>query len=56
MSVKEIVDAHGWIITITESADGGAQFDIREVDSSTKGSFSAHTGPSARGSDTSSST
>jgi signal transduction histidine kinase len=54
--IKEIVDAHGWIITITESADGGAQFDIREVDSSTKGSFSAHTGPSARGSDTSSST
>ena len=33
--IKEIADAHGWIITITESANGGAQFDIREVDSST---------------------
>ena len=56
MSVKEIADAHGWTITITESADGSAQFDIRAVDSSTERSFSAHTGPSARGSDTSIST
>ena len=30
--VKEIADAHGWIITITESADGGAQFEIRGVE------------------------
>ena len=30
--IEEIADAHGWIITITESADGGAQFEIRGVE------------------------
>jgi signal transduction histidine kinase len=29
---EEIADAHGWIITITESADDGAQFEIRGVE------------------------
>jgi len=30
--IEEIADAHGWIITITESADDGAQFEIRGVE------------------------
>jgi len=29
--VTEIVDAHGWDVTITESASGGAQFTITGV-------------------------
>ena len=30
--VQEIVDAHGWEITATESADGGARFEITGMD------------------------
>jgi signal transduction histidine kinase len=30
--VQEIVDAHGWEITVTESADGGARFEITGMD------------------------
>ena len=30
--VDRIVDAHGWTITVIESADGGARFEIRTVD------------------------
>lgn len=30
--VKEIVDLHGWDITITESAEGGARFEITGID------------------------
>jgi len=30
--VQEIVEAHGWDIRVTESADGGARFDISGVD------------------------
>jgi len=30
--VNEIVDAHGWSIQITESGDGGARFEITDVD------------------------
>jgi PAS domain S-box-containing protein len=30
--VKEIVEAHGWTITITESDSGGARFEIRGVE------------------------
>ncbi|MFB6253992.1 MAG: ATP-binding protein [Halobacteriaceae archaeon] len=30
--VKEIVDAHGWEISVTESEEGGAKFDIKNVD------------------------
>jgi len=30
--VKQIVEAHGWEIRITESANGGAQFEFTEVD------------------------
>ncbi|TKX79006.1 PAS domain S-box protein [Halorubrum sp. SD626R] len=29
--VQEIVDAHGWEVTVTESADGGARFEITDV-------------------------
>ena len=29
--VQEIVDAHGWRVAVTESADGGARFEIRGV-------------------------
>ncbi|MFC7201921.1 ATP-binding protein [Haloferax namakaokahaiae] len=29
--VKQVVDAHGWDIDITESADGGARFEFSEV-------------------------
>jgi PAS domain S-box-containing protein len=30
--VKEIVDAHGWTIAVTESSDGGARFEITDVE------------------------
>ncbi|MFB6070363.1 MAG: ATP-binding protein [Halanaeroarchaeum sp.] len=30
--VKEIADAHGWTLTITESTDGGARFEITGVE------------------------
>ena len=30
--VREIVEAHGWTISATESASGGARFEIHEVD------------------------
>ncbi|MFB6311386.1 MAG: ATP-binding protein, partial [Salinirussus sp.] len=30
--VKEIADAHGWQLSVGESADGGARFDIRGVE------------------------
>jgi signal transduction histidine kinase len=30
--VKQIVDAHGWDITVTESNQGGARFDITGVE------------------------
>lgn len=30
--VSEIVEAHGWTITVGESVDGGARFEIRNVD------------------------
>lgn len=30
--VQTIVDAHGWDITVTASADGGARFEITDVD------------------------
>ncbi|MFB6254649.1 MAG: sensor histidine kinase, partial [Halobacteriaceae archaeon] len=30
--VKEIVEAHGWNLTVTESDDGGARFEIRNVE------------------------
>ncbi|MFB6354021.1 MAG: ATP-binding protein [Halobacteriales archaeon] len=30
--VEEIVEAHGWTVRVTESADGGAQFEITGVD------------------------
>ena len=30
---EQIVAAHGWEITVTESADGGARFEVRGVDS-----------------------
>jgi signal transduction histidine kinase len=32
--VKEIADAHGWTTTITESSEGGAQFEFRGVEPS----------------------
>jgi signal transduction histidine kinase len=31
--VERVVEAHGWTITVTESADGGARFEVRGVDS-----------------------
>lgn len=30
--VREIIDAHGWEITVTESSDGGAKFEIHGVE------------------------
>ncbi|MGM0606367.1 MAG: PAS domain-containing protein [Halobacteriota archaeon] len=30
--VKEIADAHGWDVRVTESADGGARFDVAGVE------------------------
>jgi signal transduction histidine kinase len=30
--VEEVVTDHGWQITVTESADGGAKFEIRDVE------------------------
>ena len=30
--VREIVDAHGWGIAVAESAEGGARFEITDVD------------------------
>jgi len=30
--VREIVEAHGWEISVTDSADGGARFEITQVD------------------------
>jgi signal transduction histidine kinase len=30
--VKEIVEAHGWEIRVTESEEGGARFEIAGVD------------------------
>lgn len=30
--VKQIVDAHGWTIRVTEGSDGGARFEIRDVE------------------------
>ncbi|QGX94326.1 PAS domain-containing protein [Haloplanus rallus] len=30
--VREFVDVHGWTVDVTESADGGARFDVRGVD------------------------
>ena len=30
--VRDIVDSHGWELSLTESADGGARFDIRTAD------------------------
>ena len=29
--VREVADAHGWSISVTESASGGARFEIRDV-------------------------
>jgi signal transduction histidine kinase len=31
--VERVVGAHGWTVTVTEGADGGARFEIRGVDS-----------------------
>lgn len=31
--IKDIVEAHGWNVTINDSADGGARFEINGVDS-----------------------
>ena len=30
--VEQVADAHGWTVTVTESADGGARFEIRGVE------------------------
>jgi PAS domain S-box-containing protein len=30
---QEIIEAHGWTVTVTEGADGGARFEIRGVES-----------------------
>ncbi len=30
--VRNVVDAHGWTVTITESTDGGARFEITDVE------------------------
>jgi len=30
--VREIAEAHGWTVTVTESADGGARFEFRSID------------------------
>jgi len=30
--VADIVEAHGWEVSITESRGGGARFDVRAVD------------------------
>lgn len=30
--VEEVVDAHDWAISVTESAEGGARFEIRDVE------------------------
>jgi signal transduction histidine kinase len=30
--VERIVEAHGWSIEATEGADGGARFEIRDVE------------------------
>lgn len=30
--VKEIADAHGWVLTLTEGSDGGARFEFTSVD------------------------
>ena len=32
--VRNVVDAHGWTVTVTDSTDGGARFEITDVDSS----------------------
>lgn len=34
--VSRIVDAHGWSIRVTESADGGARFEITDVESASE--------------------
>ena len=33
--VKEVVDAHGWDVAVTESADGGARFEVTGVQTET---------------------
>ena len=33
--VRNVVDAHGWTVTITDSTDGGARFEITSADTST---------------------
>jgi nitrogen fixation/metabolism regulation signal transduction histidine kinase len=30
--VKQVVEAHGWEISITESTEGGARFEVTDVD------------------------
>ena len=30
--VREVAEAHGWTVTVTESADGGARFEVTDVD------------------------
>ena len=30
--VKQVIEAHGWDVSVTESANGGARFDITDVD------------------------
>jgi signal transduction histidine kinase len=35
--VREIVEAHDWSITVTESEDGGARFEISGVESESTG-------------------
>jgi signal transduction histidine kinase len=30
--VEQVVEAHGWEISITESAEGGARFEVTDVD------------------------
>ncbi|WP_435334362.1 sensor histidine kinase [Haloarchaeobius sp. TZWWS8] len=34
--VREIADAHGWTLTVTSSADGGARFEVRGVELAAK--------------------
>ena len=31
--MRDIAEAHGWDVTVTESADGGARFEVTGVDS-----------------------
>ena len=39
--VREIAEAHGWTLSVTESAAGGARFEVRGVDTSATGDEAA---------------